>query len=201
MGIEIPSTADQGRVFRRLRLSLFRNGLRMALQSGRTRLFGTLATCLVVALFTFAVGMYLFDQMAKNKIPFKGLIVEALFDLLFFTLGSMLLFSTGIILFASLFTSPETRYLLSSPPRAVIISSSPSFSSADRLRFLGIRVILWHPRSFWPAAASSPAYRGTIIHCFPRSCSATFSCPDRCPLPSACCSCATCRGIAASSSP
>jgi len=118
MGIELPLTADQGRVFRRLRLVLFRNGLRLALQSGRTRLFTTLITCFIVAVFTFGVGLYLFDQLAKNKIPFKGAIVEMLFDLLFFTLGSMLLFSTGIILFASLFTSPESSYLLSSPARA-----------------------------------------------------------------------------------
>jgi len=118
MGIEIPITADQGLVFRRLRIALFRNGLRLALQSSRTRLFGTFATCLIVAAFTFGVGIYLFDQLEKNKIPFKGAIVEALFDLLFFTLGSMLLFSTGIILYASLFTSPETRFLLCSPARA-----------------------------------------------------------------------------------
>jgi ABC-2 type transport system permease protein len=118
MGIEIPIAADQGSVFRRLRFALLRNGLRVGMQSGRTRLFGTLATCFIVAAFTFGVGLYLFDQLEKNKIPFKGKIVEALFDLLFFTLGSMLLFSTGIILYASLFTSPEARYLLCSPARA-----------------------------------------------------------------------------------
>jgi ABC-2 type transport system permease protein len=118
MGIELPLTADQGRIFRRLRLTLFRNGLHLALENGRTRLFSTLITCLIVALFTFGIGLYLFDQLSKNKIPFKGAIVEALFDLLFFTLGSMLLFSTGIILFASLFTSPEASFLLGSPARA-----------------------------------------------------------------------------------
>ncbi|HEV3387090.1 MAG TPA: hypothetical protein VG097_19885 [Gemmata sp.] len=124
MGIEIPITADQGSVFRHLRISLFRNGLRVSMQSGRTRLFGTLATCIIVAAFTFAVGLYLFDQLEKNKIPFKGKIVESLFDLLFFTLGGMLLFSTGIILYASLFTSPEARYLLCSPARADHIFST-----------------------------------------------------------------------------
>jgi ABC-2 type transport system permease protein len=71
-----------------------------------------------VSLFTFGVGLYLFNQLAVNNIPGKGAIAEALFDLLFFTLGSMLVFSTGIILFASLFTSPEARFLLSTPARA-----------------------------------------------------------------------------------
>ncbi len=118
MGIEHPPTADQGRVFRRLRFRLFQNGLRVALESSRTRLLTMALTSLVVAAFTFAVGLYLFNQLAANKIPFKGAIVEALFDLLFFTLGSMLVFSTGIILFASLFTSPEARFLLCSPARA-----------------------------------------------------------------------------------
>ena len=53
-----------------------------------------------------------------NNIPAKGLIAEALFDLLFFALGGMLVFSTGVILYASLFTSPEARFLLTTPARA-----------------------------------------------------------------------------------
>lgn len=118
MGAELPAVADQGALFRRLRARLFRNGLRVALENGRVRLFTMIATSAVVAAFTFAVGLYLFNQLRVNNIPFKGAIVEALFDLLFFTLGTMLIFSTGIILYASLFTSPEARFLLSSPARA-----------------------------------------------------------------------------------
>jgi ABC-2 type transport system permease protein len=118
MGIELPAVADQGRVFRGLRLALLRNGLRVALEHGRTRLVTMIATSLFVAAFTFGVGLYLFNQLAVNNIPAKGAIAEALFDLMFFTLGSMLVFSTGIILFASLFTSPEARFLLCSPARA-----------------------------------------------------------------------------------
>src|SRR5262245_47404507 len=118
MGIELPPVADQGRVFRRLRLTLFRNGLRVALEHGRTRLFTMIGTSLFVAAFTFGVGLYLFHQLAANNIPAKGAIAESLFDLLFFTLVTMLVFSTGIILFSSLFTSPEARFLLSSPARA-----------------------------------------------------------------------------------
>jgi ABC-2 type transport system permease protein len=109
---------DQGRLFRRLRTSLFRNGLHVALEHGRTRLVTMVASSAFVSLFTFGVGLYLFNQLAVNNIPGKGAIAEALFDLLFFTLGSMLVFSTGIILFASLFTSPEARFLLSTPARA-----------------------------------------------------------------------------------
>ncbi|HEY3787540.1 MAG TPA: hypothetical protein VGL71_01740 [Urbifossiella sp.] len=114
----MPSTLHQPRVFRQLRLRLVRNAFLVALESGRIRLFTMLLTSTIVAVFTFAVGWYLFHQLAANKIPFKGAIVSSLFDLLFFTLGSMLVFSTGIILYASLFTSPEARFLLSTPARA-----------------------------------------------------------------------------------
>lgn len=118
MGVELPPVANQGALFRRLRTRLFRNGLRVAMQSGRVRLFTMLATSVLVAAFTLIVSLYLFNELAVNRIPFKGAIVEALFDLLFFTLGTMLIFSTGIILYASLFTSPEARFLLCSPARA-----------------------------------------------------------------------------------
>lgn len=118
MGSELPPVADQPRVFRRLRVRLVRNGLRVALESGRMRFFTMVLTSAVVAGFTFWVSWYLFNQLAEKNIPFKGAIVASLFDLLFFTLGSMLVFSTGIILYASLFTSPEARFLLSTPARA-----------------------------------------------------------------------------------
>jgi ABC-2 type transport system permease protein len=118
MGMGHSHLTDQARVFRGLRVSLFRNALHVALEQGRTRLATMIASSTFVTAFTFCVGLYLFNQLAINNIPGKGAIVEALFDLMFFTLGSMLVFSTGIILFASLFTSPEARFLLGSPARA-----------------------------------------------------------------------------------
>jgi ABC-2 type transport system permease protein len=118
MGIEPPPVADQASVFRWLRARLFRNALRVALEHSRARLFTMLFTSAFVAAFTFGVGLYLFHQLALANIPFKGAIVEAVFDLMFFTLGTMLIFSTGLILYASLFTSPESRFLLCSPARA-----------------------------------------------------------------------------------
>jgi ABC-2 type transport system permease protein len=114
----LPPVADQGRVFRRLRARLARNGLRVALESGRVRFVTMIATSLAVAAFTFGVSLYGFRELALTDIPAKGLLVAALFDLLFFTLGGMLVFSTGIILYASLFTAPEARFLLSTPARA-----------------------------------------------------------------------------------
>jgi ABC-2 type transport system permease protein len=118
MGTTHPPVADQPYVFRRLRVRLARNGLRVALESSRVRVVTILASSAFVAALTFGLGWYLFHQLTVNKIPFKGAIVEGLFDLLFFTLGGMLVFSTGIILYASLFTAPEARYLLTTPARA-----------------------------------------------------------------------------------
>jgi ABC-2 type transport system permease protein len=140
MGAELPPVADQGKLFRWLRLRLFRNGLRVALESGRVRLFTMIATSVLVAAFTFAVSLYLFNELKVNNIPFKGGIVEALFDLLFFTLGTMLVFSTGIILYASLFTSPEARFLLCSPARADHIFAT-KFSAAVAFSSWGFVVL------------------------------------------------------------
>lgn len=113
-----PPAPDQPRVFCRLRLRLARNALRVALESGRLRFFTMILTSAIVAAFTFGVSWYLFHQLAVNRIPIKGAIAASLFDLLFFTLGGMLVFSTGIILYASLYTAPEARFLLSTPARA-----------------------------------------------------------------------------------
>lgn len=106
---------SQARVFRNLSQSLFRNELRDMLKTGRIKLFTMVATSTLVALFVFGLSLYGFHSLFRLNIPFKGLIVGGLFDLLFFTLGVMLLFSTGVILYASLFTAPETRFLLSTP--------------------------------------------------------------------------------------
>jgi ABC-2 type transport system permease protein len=91
-------SVDQAATFRRLRVRLLRNCLRVALEAGRIRFITVLFTSSFVAVFTYAVSWYLFHELADKNIPFKGLIVESLFDLLFFTLGGMLVFSMGIIL-------------------------------------------------------------------------------------------------------
>lgn len=146
MGIELPTTIDQSATFRRLRFTILRNELTVALAHNRTRFITMIGSSAFVAAFTFGVGLYLFNQLRVNNVPFKGAIVEALFDLMFFTLGTMLIFSTGIILFASLFTSPEARYLLCSPARADQIfatkfQSAIAFSSWGFV-ILGIPVFL-----------------------------------------------------------
>ncbi len=113
-----PRVADHAAVFRWLRMRLVRNGLRVAMESSKIKLFTMISTSFIVAAFVFGISWYGLHEMFAFKVPAKGLIVGGLFDLMFFTLGVMLIFSTGIILYASLFTAPEARFLLSTPARA-----------------------------------------------------------------------------------
>ncbi|MGL6094540.1 MAG: putative ABC transporter permease subunit, partial [Fimbriiglobus sp.] len=113
-----PYRVDQAAVFRRLRNRTARNGLRVMMESGRVRLFTMFGTSAFVALFVLGLSWYGFHEMYKFQVPIKGLIIGGLFDLMFFTLGGMLIFSTGIILYASLFTAPEARFLLATPATA-----------------------------------------------------------------------------------
>ncbi len=108
----------QAAAFRALRTRLTVNGLRTALADGKIKLFTMTGTSAVVAAFVFGLSYFGFAELFRAKVPVKGLIVGGLFDLMFFTLGGMLTFSTGIILFASLFTAPEARYLLTTPATA-----------------------------------------------------------------------------------
>src|SRR5258708_40236668 len=59
-----------------------------------------------------------FKEVAGSKLTFTGGIIGLLFDTMFFPLGGMLVFSSGLILYASLFTGAETRFLLTTPARA-----------------------------------------------------------------------------------
>ena len=92
---------DQATVFRRLRSQLVRNGFRVAMETGKVRLVTMVLTSAVVAGFVFGLSWYGCRELYTFQIPIKGLIVGGLFDTLFFTLGGMLTFSTGIILYAS----------------------------------------------------------------------------------------------------
>src|SRR5207249_920706 len=74
--------------------------------------------CLVVWCFVFVISLSGYRFLQQTKLPVSGGIVGMLFALMFLTLGGMLVFSTGLILYGSLFASAETGYLLSRPVRA-----------------------------------------------------------------------------------
>jgi ABC-2 type transport system permease protein len=111
------ATRSQGMLFQRLRWRVGRNAGMQLFGNSRVR-FLTMIACSVVvwiAIFVFAYGG--FDLLNQQNIP-PGLIVELLFNAMFVTLGGMLVFSTGLVLYAGLFNGAETRFLLTTPARA-----------------------------------------------------------------------------------
>jgi ABC-2 type transport system permease protein len=118
----------QARLFRRLRNTIFRNSGTQLLGNSKVRFYTMIGCSLVVWLAVYAAAHGGFQLLASQKIP-SGLIVELLFNALFFTLGGMLIFSTGLVLYASLFNGAETRFLLCTPAKADQIFAS-KFQSA-----------------------------------------------------------------------
>lgn len=105
-------------LFQRLRWTLLRNTLEAALQGSLLRLVTICFCSVLIWLGIFAVGAEGFDFLINQRIPLAGGIVGTVFDLLFLALTVLLLFSTGIILYSSLFSSRETSFLLASPATA-----------------------------------------------------------------------------------
>lgn len=103
-------------LFQRLRLHLLRNSFRQMLAHSWLRL----ATILFCSVLIWGLLFYLswrgFRELSVRwDFPLEGRLIELLFDLLFFTLTIMLVFSTGIILYSSLFGSAESAFLLAAP--------------------------------------------------------------------------------------
>jgi ABC-2 type transport system permease protein len=82
------------------------------------RFISIILASLLVAGTVGAGSWEAFHLMAEREIPFAGSIIGILFDFLFISLFLMLFFSSGIIVYGSMFSSPETAFLLSTPARA-----------------------------------------------------------------------------------
>jgi ABC-2 type transport system permease protein len=78
-----------------------------------------LAASLILFGFVFVVSLLGFRFLiVANNLPPTGPILELLVGLLFFSLGFFLVFSSGLILHASLFSAAEATFLLALPVRA-----------------------------------------------------------------------------------
>jgi ABC-2 type transport system permease protein len=110
------SSGTPALLFQRLRVHLLRNYLRSLLGHSIVRPLTILLTSLTVVAFVFVISYagFVFLQ-GEAQLFLGGEVVGILFDLLFFALAVMLVFSTGLILYSSLFGSAETAFLLSSP--------------------------------------------------------------------------------------
>jgi ABC-2 type transport system permease protein len=109
---------EQATVFRWLRTRLMVHGWDALRESARARLITIILCTLVIAGVVFGGALEGFLLLRKQALPGTGLILGLLFDFLFLTLGIMLIFSGGLILYGSLFASPEARFLLALPARA-----------------------------------------------------------------------------------
>jgi ABC-2 type transport system permease protein len=103
-------------LFQRLRWRLLRNSLRMLLGQSLVRVLTILCCSLVVWGAVFALSYVGFRELKDRwHVPLDLEIIGGTFDLMFLVLGGLLVFSTGIILYSSLFGSAETGFLLSLP--------------------------------------------------------------------------------------
>lgn len=104
-------------LFQRLRWQLMRNGIDVAMQRSGVRVFTIVASSLVIWFGVFLLSLGGFHVLQLN-LPLFGSILGLLFDFLFMALTMLLVFSSGLILYSSLFRSPEATFLLSTPARA-----------------------------------------------------------------------------------
>jgi ABC-2 type transport system permease protein len=113
-----PVKVNQPLLFQRLRWTLLRNSTATVWHSSPVRLLTILLCSALVWGGVFAGSAWGFHELQLQHIPFAGGIIGTLFDLLFLALAVMLVFSSGIILYSSLFSSPETTFLLTTPAAA-----------------------------------------------------------------------------------
>lgn len=107
---------SQGLLFQRLRWRLVRNSGSQLFGNSRVRLLSMVLCSVLVWAAVFGVAYYGFGRLVEDQIP--QVILELLFNAMFVTLGGMLVFSTGLVLYAGLFNGAETRFLLATPARA-----------------------------------------------------------------------------------
>ncbi|MCI0378881.1 MAG: hypothetical protein L0215_14840, partial [Gemmataceae bacterium] len=110
------NTSSPGLLLQRLRWALFRNSLRVVMGQSLPRVL-TIFLCsgLIWGLLFYVSWMGFHELKTRWDIPLDISLMAKVFDLMFLALTVMLIFSTGIILYASLFTSPESQFLLSTP--------------------------------------------------------------------------------------
>lgn len=117
-----PPTIERHRwLFQWLRVCQLGNHLRQLSHHAKVRLATFAIVSLIVWGAVFAASYEGFHYLRQRDIPFAGGIIGAVFDYMFLALGTMLIFSGSIILYSSLFTSPEARFLLTTPARADLI--------------------------------------------------------------------------------
>src|SRR5262249_5844986 len=117
MSVSLPVNPVSPQVlFQGLRWNLLRNGIALQLRSAPIRLATILLCSLLIWGILFVLTALGFPHINIEVPPeLRNLVFTILFDLMFAALTVLLLFPTGIILYNSLFASPEAGFLLSTP--------------------------------------------------------------------------------------
>ncbi len=116
MTIALPTHEEEARIFHRLHWRTFRTRMAQGLATSRLRyaLVISLSVLLWCGLFYLVEQGFMF---MKSTLPLgtHNLIVPGIFNSFFFALFLMLVFSSSVILYGSLFRGGEVAYLLALP--------------------------------------------------------------------------------------
>lgn len=105
-------------VFRWLRARQLTHTVQDLWRKSRSRFVTAVACTLLITSVVFGISLEGFILFQRQSVAAGGLIIGMVFDYLFLTLGVLLVFSGGLILYGSLFTAPEAAFLLALPARA-----------------------------------------------------------------------------------
>jgi ABC-2 type transport system permease protein len=163
------AAVDQGMLFQRLRWRLWWNTLRVFLRRNPVR-FLTIFLCSVLVWGSlFALSYMGFRELkVRWNLEISWDLIGFVLDLMFVSLTVLLVFSTGIILYSSLFSSAETSFLLSSPVGADQVfaykfQSAVAFSSWAFV-LLGSPILLSY--GIWVGDGGAPWYFYAVLPLF-----------------------------------
>jgi ABC-2 type transport system permease protein len=104
--------------FQRLRWGLLKNAFRLQLGRSPGRLASIGLCCVLIWGLLFGLSLLGFRELVEDhKIRIDLPVFVLIFNLSFVSLSMLLVFSSGVILYGSLFTSTESAFLLASPIR------------------------------------------------------------------------------------
>lgn len=102
-------------LFQWLRWRMLGNTARQLIGQSLLRVVTILLCSLLIWGCLFLLSYAGFHALRVKRIPLDGQLIGLLFDFMFVALTMLLVFSSGIILYSSLFASAETAFLLSKP--------------------------------------------------------------------------------------
>lgn len=149
---------SQARLFQALRWRLLVNSTHVAVSRTPVRLLTIFLSSFIIWLGVFALSLLGFFVL-QSQLSLYGNIVGLLFEYLLLALAVLLVFSSGLILYGSLFSSPETNFLLTTPAsddqvfafkfQGAVSFSSWAFVLLGSPILLAYGIVAWVPWYFY----------------------------------------------------